>query len=529
MTDADVTDDAPDRWFLTPEERGNPFTKIDREPHDDGRAWVAGNHAEVVVHGAHYFRRLYDELCALKNGDRVFFTDWCGDADQLLLDDGTEIGDVLADLARKGVEVRGLLWRSHSRRLSYNAQDNEHLGTRVNAAGGEVLLDQRVRTFGSHHQKLFVIRHQDEPQKDVAYVGGIDLCHSRRDDEHHGGDPQVMPMDPRYGETPPWHDAVLELRGPVVGDLLRTFVERWDDDTPLDRRTPYRMLIQRREHMPRHPEDLPEAFPDPPAQGEVAVQLLRTFARKRPHFPFAPDGERSVARGYAKAFAQARSLIYIEDQYLWSVEVARNLAEALEREPDLRVIAVVPRYPDADDRWNGPPNRIAQLDAIDVLRGAGGDRFAVYDLVNAHGTPIYVHAKVCIVDDLWLTCGSDNFNLRSWTTDTELTCAVIDGERDEREPRDLTRHGDGARRLPRDVRLALWREHLGDGPSDDEMLDPVSGFDAWTAAADRRDARVRHHRPDPVGRLTRLWARPVNRLMFDPDDRTRGDRANHRF
>lgn len=528
------------RWFLTPAERGNPATRIDRLPRADGRAWVAGNRVEPVVHGAHYFRRLYDELCALQDGDRVYFTDWCGDADQKLLPDGPTVGEVLVDLARGGVDVRALVWRSHSRRLAYNAQDNERLGTQVNEAGGEVLLDQRVHRFGSHHQKLFVIRHQGHPERDVAYCGGIDLCHSRRDDEHHHGDEQQMPMDPRYRGRAPWHDAVLELRGPVVGDLLRTFVERWDDPTPLDRRTPYRMLVQRREHMPRHPRKLPESFPDPQPSGSTAVQLLRTFGRKRPHYPFAPQGERSVARAYQKAFERARSLIYLEDQYLWSKDVASGLAEALRRAPQLRLIAVVPRYPDADDAVSGPPNRIGQIDAIELLRSAAPGRVGIYDLENDAGTPIYVHAKVCIVDDVWMTCGSDNFNLRSWTCDSELTCAVLDSARDEREPTDPSGDGSGARRLPRNLRLQLWAEHLQRDPGDQDLLDPVAGFELWRRSAAALDAwnrsgrrgtpprgRARPHQPDPVGRLTRLWARPYHRLLFDPDDRPIGLRGRN--
>ena len=71
------------------------------------------------------------------------------------------------------------------------------------------------------------------------------------------------------------------------------------------------------------------------------------------------------------------------------------------------------------------------------------DRVGVFDLENTSGTPIYVHAKVCVVDDVWMTCGSDNFNRRSWTNDSELTCAVIDPTRDQREPLDLSADGDG--------------------------------------------------------------------------------------
>ena len=45
-------------------------------------------------------------------------------------------------------------------------------------------------------------------------------------------------MDKRYGPRPPWHDAVLEIRGPAVADVLETFLQRWNDPTPLDHRNP---------------------------------------------------------------------------------------------------------------------------------------------------------------------------------------------------------------------------------------------------------------------------------------------------
>ena len=58
------------------------------------------------------------------------------------------------------------------------------------------------------------------------------------------------------------------------------------------------------------------------------------------------------------------------------------------------------------------------------VRDAAPDRVAVFDLENAQGIPIYVHAKVCVIDDVWMMVGSDNLNRRSWTNDSELSCAV---------------------------------------------------------------------------------------------------------
>ena len=86
-------------------------------------------------------------------------------------------------------------------------------------------LDERVRRDGSHHQKLVLIR-RARPEDDVAFVGGIDLCHGRRDDRDHHGDPQPLELNPEYGDHPPWHDIQLEVRGLAIGDLAHTFRAR---------------------------------------------------------------------------------------------------------------------------------------------------------------------------------------------------------------------------------------------------------------------------------------------------------------
>jgi phosphatidylserine/phosphatidylglycerophosphate/cardiolipin synthase-like enzyme len=520
-----------DDWFLRPDERGNPNTDIDRR-RGNGRAYTEGNTVDVLIDGASYFRRLLETLRAVAPGDLVLFTDWRGDADERLDGPGTEIGAVLADLARRGADVRGLVWRSHSDRAHFSEKENRDFGQRVNEAGGEVLLDERVRQAGSHHQKIVVVQHVDHPEDDVAFVGGIDLSHGRRDDHTHHGDEQRVELDRRYGPRPAWHDAQLEVRGPAVADVAYTFRERWDDPVPLDHRVPWRIALRRVAREPRRPRRLPERDTPRPSGGSHTVQVLRTYPAKRPPFPFAPEGERSVARAYLKALQRARALVYVEDQYLWSPDAADALASALRRAPQLHVVVVVPRFPDRDDRFSGPPYRIGQERAIRTVQNAGGNRVAVYNLDAETGWPIYVHAKVCIIDDVWLAVGSDNLNRRSWTNDSEVSCAVIDETRDEREPRDPAGLGDGARRLARDTRLRLWHEHLG--AEGDELVDPVTGFaalaraatalDAWHAGG-RRGARppgrLRQHHPEPVHGVIAAWARLMYRTVIDPDGRPR--------
>jgi phosphatidylserine/phosphatidylglycerophosphate/cardiolipin synthase-like enzyme len=530
--------DVFESWFLTPGERGNADTRID-VCRADGVGFTRGNSVDVLIDGATYFQRLLASFSTLGPGDQVLFTDWRGDTDERLDGPGTEVGLVFERLARRGVDVRGLVWRSHADRMHFSEKENRQFVERVNEAGGEVLLDERVHRAGSHHQKVVVV--SDEERPDVAFVGGIDLSHGRHDDNEHRGDEQAADVDSRYGPRPAWHDVQLEIRGPAVADVEFTFRERWSDPTPLDHRSPWRAAIARMVHQPRRPEPLPPARSEHVPRGRHAVQMLRTYPARRPVYPFARAGERSVARAYLKAFARARALIYIEDQYLWSPEAATALAQALRRSPRLRVVAVVPRFPDRDGRLSGPPYRIGQQRAIEQLQEAGGDRVAVYDLEAESGRPIYVHAKVCVVDDVWMVVGSDNLNRRSWTNDSEASCAVIDEELDMREPRDPGGLGDCARVLARETRLRLWREHAA-VTDDAVLLDPAAGF---AALADRARAlddwydrgrrgprppgRLRRHCPEPVPGWIAWWSRLLYTTVVDPDGRPRLERYRRRL
>ena len=264
------------------------------------------------------------------------------------------------------------------------------------------------------------------------------------------------------------------------------------------------------------------------------MQVLRTYPARRRVIPFAPDGERSIARAYLKALGRARSLVYIEDQYLWGTLVADALAAALRRAPGLRMMIVLPRHPDRDGRISGRAARAAQWRAINNLIGAGGPRVAVFDLENEQGTLIYVHAKAIVVDDVWAMIGSANLNRRSWTHDSEAACAVLDQQRDPRHPTDPGGLGDGARVFARQLRLRLWREHLGlaDDADDTRLLDPAAGFEAWQAAAARLQAwhdggrrgprppgRIRPHQVELAPALKARWAAALYRVAIDPDGR----------
>ncbi len=509
----------PESWFLTARERGNASTVLDRRHHDE-RAWTVGNSVVPLVHGGTYFSELHQRVDRMVRGDLLMFVDWRGDPDERLTDESADtVAELFCRAARRGVDVRGLVWRSHWDRLAFSSRENRHLGERINEAGGQVVLDMRVRTGGSHHQKFVILRHPGQEERDVAFLGGIDLCHSRRDDERHLGDPQTQPMADVYGDRPAWHDVQLRIQGPAVGDVEAVFRERWDDPQALSR-SPIRRIADQVRRTGVRTTPLPPQLPDPGPHGQLPVQLLRTYPKRLGGYPFAPQGERSVARGYAKALALAERLIYVEDQYLWSPQVTATFVRALRRNPQLHLVAVLPHFPDQDGRVSMPPNLVGRQHLMTQLRRAAPGRVAFYGIENDQGTPIYVHAKVCIVDDVWASVGSDNFNRRSWTHDSELAAAVCDPG------------------YARSLRLTMIQEHL-EGAHDLELEDTFTAFanaardlQAWYDAGRtgaRPAGRVRPIGQEPLSRSTLAWAAVLYRLVYDPDGRPFAMRLSRRF
>jgi phosphatidylserine/phosphatidylglycerophosphate/cardiolipin synthase-like enzyme len=523
----------PSDWLLTQTERGNPSTVLD-DRHQGQQAWSTGNLVRPLIHGATYFQVLYDALEATRSGDRVLFTDWQGDADERLTGaPGSEVVEVLGRADERGVDVRGLVWRSHVDQTGFFATENRHLGEQLERRGAEVLLDMRVRTGGSHHQKFVVIRHRDHPDRDVAFVGGIDLAHNRRDDADHAGDPQPQELTHEYGAHPPWHDAQVEIHGPAVYDVETVFRERWADPTPLSR-SPIRRAADLWRHDDTSPDGLAEQWPAPPEAGPHTVQLLRTYPdlRRGRDYPFARGGERSVARGDSKAIGRAERLVYVEDQYFWGHGVAEPFESALSNHPGLRLIVVIPLVPDVGG-FNRVPQMLGRQRALKRLMRVAPGRVAAYGLENHTGTPVYVHAKVCVIDDTWASTGSDNFNRRSWTHDSELSVVVLDEA------------------YARDLRLSLAAEHLdrlaeaadrGLHEAMADCVDPSGMYDAYAAGAaalqawhdggrvgDRPPGRLRPIPLPPLSRFTRAWARLPLNVIHDPDGRPRPLRGGTRY
>jgi phosphatidylserine/phosphatidylglycerophosphate/cardiolipin synthase-like enzyme len=393
----------------------------------------AGNAVEVLVDGAEALPRMAADLAAARS--HVEIAGWFFTPDFALTRDGDPqvLRNLLAEVAQR-VEVRVLAWAGApapvfrpTRSDVRDVRDALCDGTRVRVA-----LDRHERPLHCHHEKVIVV------DGAVAYVGGIDLTSASGD----RFDSSEHPSRAAVG----WHDASMRIAGPAVGDVAEHFRTRWRGVTG---------------------EDLGEPEPVPPA-GDVELQIVRTVPERI--YPAVPRGDFGILESYLRALRAARRLVYLESQFLWSPEIAAVLCEKLRRppSPDFRLLALLPARPnDGGDDTRGVLGALMEADA-----GAG--RVLACTLFARAGRladPVYVHAKVAIVDDEWLTIGSANLNEHSMLNDTEMNVVT-------RDPA-----------LARATRLRLWAEHLELGV-DEVGGDPTRVFDErWRPTAEDQLAR----------------------------------------
>jgi len=185
-----------------------------------------------------------------------------------------------------------------------------------------------------------------------------------------------------------------------------------------------------------------------------------------------------------RAFRDAERFIYVENQFLWSSEIAAVLVDKLKNPPrdDFRMLFVLPANPNsgADD------TRGVLGELLDADGGAGRVlACTLYARAGALADQVYVHAKVAIVDDNFLTIGSANLNEHSLFNDTELNVVVRDPQ------------------LVRSTRRRLWAEHL-ELSQDDLPDDPVETIDRLWAPTSAEQLRRRQEGEPLTHRLVRL-------------------------
>jgi phosphatidylserine/phosphatidylglycerophosphate/cardiolipin synthase-like enzyme len=426
-----------------------------------------GNAIEVLIDGEQALARIAEAIARARS--HVHIAGWCVTPEFALThgEPPTIVRELLAETAAR-LPVRVLLWAGAplpfypvSRRAVRRMRDALCEGNDIACA-----LDRHERPMHCHHEKLVIV--DDE----VAFVGGIDLTDFAGDRLDHAGHPARGALG--------WHDVATVLRGPVVNDVARHFALRWSAVTH---------------------ERLPE-----PAEagraGDEELQIVRTVPERI--YEALPRGEFSILESYLGALRSAQRLIYLENQFLWSAEVVAVLRDKLRNPPHerFRLLLVLPAKPNS-----GADDTTGQLALLADADDGAGRMLACtrYALGGGATDRVYVHAKVGIVDDRWLTVGSANLNEHSLFNDSEMNVVSHSPE------------------LARGTRLRLWSEHLA-RPVESLTGDPATLIDEiWRPLAtdqmERRQAgaplthglvRLAH-----VSRRSKRLLGPLQSLLVD--------------
>lgn len=332
----------------------------------------------------------------------------------------------------------------------------------------------------SHHQKIVVI---DDV---LAACGGIDMTSERWDTPEH------LPRDPRrhrpsgalYG---PWHDVTMVMDGDVAISLGQLGRERW-------RAAGGRVI---RPCAPQEgspwPDDLEPDFEN------VEVGIARTSA-KYGNSPQVCE----IEQLFITQIRRARRFVYVETQYFASRAIAEVICERL-LEPEPPEFLVV--NPLTAQGWlEQVAMDTARVELLEALRHADHKgRFRIYHPVASDGTPIYVHAKLMIVDDEILRVGSANMNNRSMGLDSECDVFI-----DTARPAN-NHAGPAITRL----RVKLLAEHCG--VSEDEMRSGLDRYGSMGAMVDSLSVSGKHLEPLPLKHLSEAERALGTSGLLDPE------------
>ncbi|SON55691.1 cardiolipin synthetase [Hartmannibacter diazotrophicus] len=402
--------------------------------------------AGVLVDAANYYGALRQAMLNAKR--TIHIAGWDIDSRMRLVgpsneaDDGLPetFADFLTALVRRNrrLRIRILLW-DYSMVFSLERELVPVYSLLWNTPPQiEFCLDDACPVGGSHHQKIVVV------DDSVAFCGGIDITRRRWDVPNHAADDSRR-VDPNGERYAPFHDVQMVVDGEIASSLGDIFRRRWERATCEPLRKPKKTGLL---------ASWKCQDPWPSAAGidleDVEIGLARTEPRYGQN-----SAVREVEALYCDMIDVAETFIYIENQFLTSELVAHRMVERLKARPDMHVVAVTPKsYPGwiTQEAMEGGRSRFMRIVAD---HGVGDRVHVVYPDVTDDGEtkPVFVHAKVMIVDDRILRIGSSNLCNRSMGLDTECDLVVVAGN-------------EAQEAAIRQTRYRLLGEHLGLEPKE---------------------------------------------------------------
>lgn len=401
---------------------------------------VHANRSAVLIDGENYFRAVRSSLAQAKQ--RVMLLGWD-------FDERVEMHDIVKQPdgpLRVGAYFDWLLKNNRDLDIYLLRWDTGALKALLRVNGLITLirwffhprvhfkLDAHHPVGAAHHQKVIVIDH------DTAFCGGIDVTNGRWDTRSHE-ESQEQRRQPNGEDAGPWHDAAMVVQGDIARALSEYAEQHWHNAGGT---RPKAVTAS----VDCWPKGLDADFSDCP------IAVARTLAEMDDQ-----PGVREIENLSLDLIAAAKKFVYAESQYFASARIAAAIAERLSEADGPEIIIV---NPESAEGWLESQimdsTRARLFEAVKARDKY--DRFHMFHPFTAEGTPIYVHAKILIVDDRFIRIGSSNLNNRSLGFDSECDVALdASAAADEAAARQIA-----------STRNDLLAEHLGRDKSEVSRL-----------------------------------------------------------
>jgi cardiolipin synthase len=278
---------------------------------------------------------------------------------------GRQFADALSERAKQGVKVHILLDWVGSQKM-----DEESIAKMI-AAGIEVRKYHPVAWYtldklnNRTHRKLLVVDGR------VGFTGGVGIA-----DKWQGN-----AQDPDH-----WRDTHYRIEGPAVAQMQAAFTDNWTKVTGA--------VLHSAEY-----------FPALKPVGREPAQVFRS----------SPEGgAESMHLMYLLSIAAARKTIHLSMAYFAPDKVSLEaLREALRR--GVRIQIILPG-----------PHTDSEL-VQDASRASWGELLALGAEIHQY-QPTMFHSKVFVVDGVWTSVGSTNFDNRSFRLNDEANLSVYDAK-----------------------------------------------------------------------------------------------------
>jgi cardiolipin synthase len=350
-----------------------------------------------------------NRAAVLLNGDQIFpaLLEAIGNAQKSITfemfiywsgDIGKKISDALAARARAGVKVHVLIDGVGSGKIE------DAYVEQMAAAGVQVVRYNPPRWFSigkvnnRTHRKLMVV------DGTVGFTGGVGIA-----DQWTGN-----AQDPAH-----WRDTHFRIEGPVVAQMQGAFMDNWTEETGVV------------------------------LHGDIYFPTLKPVgAQSAQIFTSSPGGGAdSMQLMYLLSIAAAKKSIVLSAAYFVPDDVEiQTLVAAMKRGVSVRLIV--------------PGEHIDTETVRRASRARWGELLDAGAEIHEY-QPTMFHCKIMVIDELWTSVGSTNFDNRSFAVNDEANLNIYDRDFARQQIRIFEDDLKRSRRITREEwRNRPWMERL---------------------------------------------------------------------